>query len=173
MKKYFEYISCGLVILLITIALAVNLIPRFGWRIDSVLSGSMEPQLKVGSIVVTQPLKSENIRVGDAITFYSPLHKEMVTHRVVSIVNDYIYYFRTKGDANEEPDPYIVPSTNVAGKVCLHIPYLGYAIQAIKTPLGLLFTLLVPGVVIIAMEIFSIRRVLSTKKQVQTARIDR
>ena len=69
--------------------------------------------------------------------------------------------FRTKGDANEDADLSVVPAQNVVGKVCFHLPYIGYATQFVKTPLGFLLTLCLPGLIIIGMEIRNIRCVLT------------
>ena len=156
MKKVVKYFGFGLVILLVTAAGLTFLAPRLGWRVDAVMSGSMEPRLKVGGLVITRPIESASIQVGDTITFYSPLKQGMVSHRVIAIESGTLSYFRTKGDANEDPDPFIVPVQNLAGKVCFHIPYLGYVIQFLKTPLGILLTFCLPGFITIAMEIRNI-----------------
>jgi signal peptidase I len=165
MKKVIKYFSFGLLILLMTAAVLSFLAPRFGWGVDAVLSGSMEPQLKVGGLVITRPVESKDIEVGDTITFYCPLNKGMTSHRVIAVESGTLSYFRTKGDANEDPDPFIVPVQNVAGKVCFHIPYLGFVIQFLKTPLGMLLTLGIPGLIIIALEIINIWRVFSEEKK--------
>jgi len=62
--------------------------PHFGWRVDAVLSGSMEPTLKVGSVEITKPFDPNNIQVGDIITFRSPRNPQLVvSHRVVAITD--------------------------------------------------------------------------------------
>lgn len=58
----------------------------------------------------------------------------------------------TRGDANEDADPFIVPAENVVGKIWFHVPYLGYVIRFVKTPLGFLLTLCLPGLVLVVME---------------------
>jgi signal peptidase len=106
------------------------------------------------------------MEVGDIITFNSPLSEIPTTHRVVSVEKGSELRFQTKGDANEDVDPFTVPAQNVMGKVCFHVPYLGYVSQFSKTPLGFILLLCVPGLVIVVMEIRNIRRVL-TEKQVE------
>jgi signal peptidase I len=172
-KNILKYVSLGLVFILLAVALSVNIASRTGWRVDAVLSGSMEPQLKVGGVVVTQPLSLDPVLPGDIITFYSPLIKQMITHRVVSVESGELVYFRTKGDANDHPDPFIVPVPNVAGKVCFHVPYLGFAMQTVKTPLGILLTLVIPGTIVIIIEATSIWRTLSGKKKSRLASVDK
>jgi signal peptidase len=125
-------------------------------RMDIVLSGSMEPELTVGSLAVTQTVSTEDIKVGDIITFSSPLNGKLITHRVIAIKNNPQLKFHTKGDANEEADPYIVSTNNVVGKVCFHLPYFGHVNQFVKTPLGFILTLGIPGIVIILIELKNI-----------------
>ena len=164
MKKVAGYFGLVVVILLMATAGFTFLAPNFGWRVDAVFSGSMEPQLKVGGVVITRPVASEDIKVGDTITFYSPQNEKLTSHRVIAVEEGSSFNFLTKGDANEDADPFILPAQNVVGKVCFHLPYFGYATQFIKTPLGLLLTLCLPGFIIIVMEIRNIWRVLTEEE---------
>ena len=69
-----------------------------------------------------------------------------------------------KGDANEDIDPAMVPARNVVGKACFHVPYFGYLSQFVKTPLGFILLLCVPGVIAIVMETKNVRRLLTELK---------
>ena len=172
MKKALKYSGVTLVALLLLLALAVIFAPRMGWRIDTVLSGSMSPTLETGGAVVTQPVAPETIGLDDIITYYSPTDGKLITHRVVGIQEGPLY-FHTKGDANEDADPYLVPTQNVVGKVRFHIPLLGYVANFIRSPLGFILLLGVPGLIIIGMEMRKIWVELSEeekrKKQNQCA----
>ncbi len=159
MKKAADNFGFAVIILLMTAAVLTFLAPRFGWSVDVVYSGSMEPELKVGAVVITRPVDAEEIKTGDIITFYSPLSEKLTSHRVIAVQEGSSLHFSTKGDANEDADPFIVPAENVVGKICFHIPYLGYAAQFVKTPLGFLLTLCLPGLIIIVMELRNIWRV--------------
>ena len=156
MKKRAENFGTALLILLMVAAVLTFLAPRFGWGVDTVLSGSMEPELKVGGVVVTRPVEPEEIKVGDILTFYSPLGEQLTSHRVIEIKEGSQLHFQTKGDANEAPDPFVVPAQNVVGKICFHIPYFGYFSQAVKTRLGFLLALGIPALIIIVMELRNI-----------------
>jgi len=161
MKRVVEKIGFAVIVLLIAAAVFTFLAPRFGWRVDAVFSGSMEPELNVGGVVVTRPAEAEEIKAGDIITFYSPRGGQLTSHRVIAVEDGSSLNFRTKGDSNEDADAFILPAENVVGKICLHLPYFGYATQFIKTPLGLLLTLCLPGLIIIAIEVRNIWRVLA------------
>jgi signal peptidase I len=124
----------GTVVLIVFLALALAglLAPALGWRLDVVQSGSMEPAIGVGALVVTAPDSPEGVEVSDVISFRSE-SGAMVCHRVVAIDGQ---TFVTKGDANEGNDPSPVPFEDVAGKVAFSVPYLGYAVGFLKTPFG-------------------------------------
>ncbi len=161
MKKAIKGFSLAVLILFMAAAVLVSLAPHFGWRVDTVFSGSMEPHLRMGGVAVTRPVEMEEIKVGDIITFHSPLSDKLTSHRVIAVEGGSSFNFYTKGDANEDADPFAVPAWSVVGKVCFHIPYLGYAAQFVRTPLGLLLTLCLPGLLIIVMELVNIWRVIS------------
>jgi signal peptidase len=164
MKKAAQYFALALLILLGGIAVLTFLAPRFGWRTDAVMSGSMEPRLKVGGLAVTRPVEPEEVKVGDTILFHSPLGGTLTSHRVIAILQTSSLHFRTKGDANEDADPFIVPAENVVGRVWLHIPYFGYVAQFVKSRLGLLLTLYLPGLIIVILEAISIWHVLDEQE---------
>jgi signal peptidase len=164
MKKVIQYIGTALLVLLMLMAIFILLAPYLGWRIDTALSNSMTPAFKAGGLVVTQTVEPTDIKVGDIVTYGSPIDEKMVTHRVVEIKEHSPLLFQTKGDANEDPDPYLVPAQNVVGRVCFYIPLLGYAAQFVKTPTGLILLLLIPGIIIILMETRNIWRVLTEEE---------
>ncbi len=159
MKKTGEYLGYTVAVLLMAAAVFTYLAPHFGWRVDAVLSGSMEPQLKVGSLVVVRPVGPETIVVGDIITFHlAGVDETVVTHRVNSIQRNSPLHFETKGDANNKPDSSLVPSQDLVGKVCLNIPFLGYFTEFMKTPYGYICAIVIPGIVIIIMYLWSVRK---------------
>ena len=166
MKKAASNLGTAILVMLIVAAALTFLAPRFGWRVDAVFSGSMEPEIRVGSVLITRPVEAETIEVGDVITFNSPLSETPTTHRVVSVEKGSELRLQTKGDANEDADPFTVPAQNVLGTACFHVPYFGYASQFVKTPLGFILTLCVPGLIIMVMEMRNVRRLL-TEKQVE------
>ncbi|MFC2011116.1 signal peptidase I [Chloroflexota bacterium] len=166
MKKAACYLVFTLVVLLMIIAVFIYLAPHFGWRVNAVLSGSMEPKLKVGSLVVTRPVEPEAIVVGDIITF-SPttVGENTITHRVIGVGQSSPLYFETRGDANDKPDPFAVPARNLIGKICLHVPYWGYFTEFLKTPVGFVGSVVIPGLIIIAAYVTSVWKALITVRK--------
>jgi len=164
MGKLLEHAGTFLLAILVTAALLLFIATNFGWSVDTVMSGSMETGISTGDIVVTRPVSADEIKVGDIITFHSPSNEKLTTHRVTAIEKGTQLKFQTKGDANEDPDPYAVPAGNVVGRVCLKIPYFGYVSQLIKNPVGFMLTFCIPGIMLILMEIRKIGRELDNKK---------
>jgi len=162
MKKAAEYLGLTIAILLMSVAVFTYVGPHLGWRVDAVLSGSMEPELMTGSLVVTRFIEPEAVVVGDIITFRPTNNGEnMITHRVIGIGQSSSLYFETKGDANEDPDPFIVPARNLVGKISFHASYWGYATEFLKTPLGFIFAVVIPGAILIALYIINVWRALA------------
>jgi signal peptidase len=159
MKRVASIATTILIVWLIAIVVGLLLLPRVaGWRFDAVLTGSMEPVLNVGGVVVTRPVDIASIREGDIIAYHSG--ELLITHRVVQVIpEDGATSFVTKGDATEEADSRPIPAENVVGKVIFHVPYFGYLAAFIKTPLGLILTIAIPATAIIVLEIKSIRSI--------------
>ncbi len=150
--------TTGVVILLFLVLSAVFFFtaPFFGWKTEIVLSGSMEPSIPTGSVVITRPVAPESIQVGDVIIYSFLYGPGLTTHRVVKIESDNGLKFITKGDANRDPDPNPVLPVQVGGMVALDIPYAGYLIAFIRTPLGLLVCLIIPAALLLVGELINL-----------------
>lgn len=123
-----------------------------------VLTGSMEPHIGAGDVVVVDERPTDRITEGDVITFvpggYSSQSDVRVTHRVVAIHERADgTYFETKGDANEDPDPALVRADRVVGVVMFHIPWFGYVVSFAGTTLGKLALIVVPASLLAVTEL--------------------
>lgn len=154
-RKIWNLISSVLLALLVALALLLTFsrLPIPGnYKVLTVLSGSMEPAIGTGSVVVIAP--SDNYRIGDVITFGEiSASKTPTTHRVndIQLVNGNPVYI-TKGDANNSPDDKPVLESEINGKVLFSIPWLGYVLDFVKKPLGFALVIIVPAVLLIAEE---------------------
>ena len=98
-----------------------------------VLSGSMEPTIKTGSLsFINKHVKYEKIKEKDVIAFKMD-DETLVTHRVDEITDN---GFVTKGDANDDKDGGIVTRKNYVGKNIFWIPVLGYGVKVVQTTTG-------------------------------------
>lgn len=103
----------------------------------AVLTGSMEPTIKTGSLAVAKTVPENELDVNDIITFRPIEGKNvLVTHRITDIVGDGGEY-TTRGDNNNTEDRDTVPYKSVVGKIVLSVPLIGYLFIALKTPPGI------------------------------------
>ena len=124
------------VVVLVVIVGAIAYSVSQGLRPLIVYSGSMEPTIPTGSVLVVKPTAPENLYVGDVITVNQPDGLGVVTHRIQSMqAVDGRNVFQTKGDANDFPDPQLFTLERQAGRVVGHVPYLGYAVVYAGSPL--------------------------------------
>jgi signal peptidase len=133
----------------------------------TVRSGSMEPSIHVGDVVVSLKVDVEDIEVGDVITFRYPGESDpnkCYTHRVSKIINteDGNLLFQTKGDMNEDPDTKLVRPSYIIGKASVVVPYLGYFGDFARSIVGYFIFLFVPCILII---LFEVRRIFKNKKE--------
>ncbi|GAA4415209.1 hypothetical protein GCM10023169_01310 [Georgenia halophila] len=123
----------------VALALALVVVPRVtGWVPLTILSGSMEPTIPVGSQVIVEPVEDNSdvarLQIGDVITFMpKPDDATLVTHRVVtrSVGSDGVVTLTTQGDANDNPDEVDLTTQQVRGVMRYHVPLAGYVAQAL------------------------------------------
>jgi len=135
------------------------------FRVFVVGSGSMNPALKMGSIVLVEPtswakkiaspMPMPAFKKGDIITYLS--RKTSTTHRVVGVEEtNSQFVYQTKGDANKAADREKVSEKQVLGKAILSVPYIGYGVNFARTQLGYIFLIVVPITLIIFSEMQNI-----------------
>lgn len=102
-----------------------------------ILSGSMEPDISAGDVVVIDEIDPQRIGEGDVITYERGEEDVPVTHRVIDVREGGAGpVFETKGDANDEPDRSPVPADDVIGRSVLTIPYVGHVVRFANTGVG-------------------------------------
>lgn len=120
-----------------------------------VQSGSMEPAIPVGALVIVAP--QEQYAPGDVIMFSQDTKSLPTTHRVEGVVrSDGAIAYVTKGDANEEVDQALALHEAVMGSVALSVPRLGYVLDFARSREGFLFMAVIPAALIILDELFAL-----------------
>jgi signal peptidase len=164
MKKILQYTGLAIMALLTMPSICAFAAYHSDGRADCVISGSMEPALKEGSLVFTFPVDVDDIEVGDIITFRCNSSSAVtITHRVTEIYKNSPVYFRTKGDACGTEDPVAVPARSVVGKVRFSLPFAGYVFSFLKTSTGFMTVIVIPSVILFVL--FIQQFVLELKKQ--------
>lgn len=145
-----------------------------GYRLFVVQSGSMEPSIKTGSVVLIA--REAKYQQGDVITFLANPNSKLkdtnstITHRIVSVqeIQDQ-KSIQTKGDANRSVDQEKIVEKQILGKVLLSIPFAGYAVTFTKTQLGFISLIVIPAILIIYNELMTIKneavRLISERKR--------
>lgn len=133
----------------ITLAIATKVVGTpvdiFGYQLKSVLSGSMEPGMKTGSVIAIKTAGADkSFQKGDVITFQTSDHM-LVTHRIYQVLQEGKLY-KTKGDANDAPDMEPVLAENIVGSYTgWTIPYVGYVLQFANSKNGAAILMILPG----------------------------
>jgi signal peptidase I len=131
------------------LVLAVTAPMAVGLRPLTVLTGSMQPTIKPGDMIVDEPVSASQIRVGDIVTYREPHGTRTITHRVRSVsISQGQTHVVTKGDANHTVEKWQVPDTGEVGRVVYAVPKLGYPITWSHTRNGRLALVSIPAFVL-------------------------
>lgn len=108
----------------------------FGLYFFNIISGSMEPEIHEGDLVIVKKTPWNELKENDVITFKN--EENIISHRIKKIItgnNDTSY--KTKGDNNEVEDNFEVLPSQIYGKVVFNINNLGSLVNYIHTIKGL------------------------------------
>jgi len=144
-------------------------VPYFGNKALIVRSGSMQPAIGVGDLVVVNARKPvaapapaifPKYKVGDIVAFSGQKDTSTITtHRIVDIkAQDGKIQYVTKGDANDSPDSGLVAEDKILGKSAFKIAGLGRIFALAKTRDGFLALVMLPAILVIIFEVVNIIR---------------
>ncbi len=137
----------GLLLALVLACLPLTVPRVFGYQIYTVISGSMEPAIPVGSLLYIQKMEPEEVAEGEVVAYYGTSESgAIITHRVLEnrvVMGELI----TKGDANEKEDLRPVPYGNVIGEVTWSLPGAGRIAERMTSREG---KVLAGGIVVLA-----------------------
>ncbi len=125
----------------------------FGLKPMIVLTGSMEPEISKGDLVLAKNVNPDDLKVKDIIS-YRDNEDSIITHRIVSINTEGERYFTTKGDANNTNDSTEIKDNMIEGIYVCKIKGLGNVLQFIQTPVGI--AIVVMFIIIVAFVLISI-----------------
>ena len=132
------YAALIVALIALAAALVAAVAPRaLGYGTFAVHGGSMGESIPNGSLVYTRSLPAGDVKIGDVILVREESAALPKVHRVVAIYpeGDHVAV-RTKGDANQtlDPDLYVLPDR--VATPTRTVPYLGYLLGLVVTPLG-------------------------------------
>ena len=120
----------------VLVAAGMLALPLAGYERYVITGGSMGGTIERGSVIWAKAVPPATLEAGDVITYTPPRGagpEGMVTHRIVSIGReaDGRRVYRTKGDANAQPDPWRFHLDGKSqARVAFHVPQLGYVLAA-------------------------------------------
>jgi signal peptidase len=130
--------AASVLLLLLVMGVAVALL--VSGRLYVVRSSSMMPSIRAGDAILVRGPDGSS-RVGEVVLF--EMQGQLITHRVVEVRSEGLV---TKGDANVEPDPWLVDEDEVRGRVILRLPYAGWLLAFLRQPGGWLLLVVLPAV---------------------------
>lgn len=132
-----------IVYILLIIYLLIFVPSLWGQKPLVVISGSMEPTLKVGGILYYEKINIDDFDEGDILVYQTKEH--IISHRIVDITEN---GFITKGDINNSVDNYLISNEQILGKgTNWSIPFIGYYADYIYSHKYLLYISL--GIIIV------------------------
>ena len=138
--------------------LAIALPLAFGGRPLVVLSGSMEPALETGDVVVVKRIGPQDARVGDVVTYRNP-DGDRVTHRVRSVrERGPRFELVTKGDANNASERWTMEADGELSRALYRVPLAGRLLARTSSREGKLVLIVAPLLLLGAWEIRRIWR---------------
>lgn len=141
-----------------------------------IISGSMEPIIKVKDAVIIRRVEEEDIKEGDVVTYYSldpTYYGILITHRVVSISEENgekVYV--TKGDNNATVDRSPITFNQIRGKVVMRIPKIGYLKYFLVSSYGWILAVVVPSLGVISYDIVKLIKKIKNKDQEEEKVLD-
>ncbi|MBR6531124.1 MAG: signal peptidase I [Clostridia bacterium] len=163
----------GLVVFVSVLNASAGKVPSvFGFSVLQVSTGSMEPELMTGSVVVVKETDVNSLKVGDVISFYSTdkdINGQVNTHRIdkieYSVGTSRSPIFTTKGDANDDVDREKVHSMNVIGKVVYDLGTVsGSVISVFRNPNVIFFVIVLPLIFITFGEAINLATLIAKSK---------
>lgn len=143
-----------------TLLAAVALPAAIGMRSFTVMSGSMEPTIHVGDVVIDKKIPPLDARPGDVVTFSDPSGRHrLITHRVRTIhARGSRVQVITKGDANNTVEHWNVPADGRIGRVEMRVWKLGYPLVYAHSRYGLILLVGIPALLLCILELRRIWR---------------
>lgn len=128
--------------------------PRIlGFQTYVIYGSSMEPAIKLGSLILAKPVEADDLQVGDIIVFRSG-NETTVTHRITGIRGeDGHRFFLTKGDASNGADPLETHLEGEVNRLAYHLPYLGYFVDFANSTLGIILLVALPALGLMALHL--------------------
>jgi signal peptidase I len=139
-RRLLDALLLALIVVVLAGVVLGKLVPLTGRETIVIGGQSMEPAMPLGAAVIIRPVDSGALAPGDIMSLRAGPQSTLYTHRIVAVVDRPDgRWVQTKGDANAELDPTLVPAGAIVGRSEVVVPLLGYLIVLMTIPAGILF----------------------------------
>lgn len=142
-----------------------------GYMPFSIQTGSMDPTIKQGDLIITKIVDSTTLKENDIISFLAEEQNKTIikTHRIMEIKQqDGMISFVTKGDNNEIEDSVeVAPGDILSIYTNTRIPFLGFIMDFLKSQWGFFFTIIVPLFIFFIYQLYQFIILIIREKQRQ------
>lgn len=144
----------------------------FGYRVYTVVTGSMSPEIEVGDVIISKKYTSDyDIKVGDVISYIGKsgdIAGKLITHKVVSVekLDDEIKIV-TQGTANSTADPEITDK-DVASVMVYKTVVISFLRRVLNNPFGFVFLYILPVVAFLAWTLYDGIRAAKAARKTET-----
>ena len=175
-RRVIEALLAVVVVVLLILAIFLAVLARHGTDgettvlgrpVYSVASGSMAPTFNTGDMIIDKPISqaaARHLHKGQIITFQAAQGQGsnsalLITHRIYAVVKNPAgagvtsVEYRTKGDANNAPDPGLLSPSAVLGVYQQRIPFGGYILSSLHQPITFVILVLIPVVYLVEEEV--------------------
>lgn len=169
MKKILSIVSNTFLVIIVSIELLLigisvysnfnhTQINIFGYTVYYVATGSMEPEIKQGEVILSKIYTlDDELEIDDVIT-YTSTSGMSITHKIVdSYIKDGEKYVVTKGVANNISDEPI-KLNQINAKFVTKLTFISFLYGILMSKVGFVMIVLIPFIALIVFEIKSIRK---------------
>jgi signal peptidase I len=140
LRRLLDALLVALILVVLVGVVLGKLVPLTGRETIVIGGRSMEPTLPLGSAVVNGRVDRATLAPGQIVSLKAGPHNTLYTHRIVAVIDQADgRWVRTKGDANPEEDPTLVPASAIVGRTEFIVPLAGYLIALLSMPAGVMF----------------------------------
>lgn len=133
----------------------------FGYRIFTVATGSMEPDYKIGDMLLVKDQEPSDIKIGDDLVYLGAedsYQGKVITHRVIDIKEENGQFnFHTKGIIEMAMEDPVVNESQIYGTVVYNLLFFSLVNKVISSSLGFILLIVLPVAVLILLEIIDIK----------------
>ena len=169
--KIFKVIATIIVVCLLLVIvvqkISSNSINLGGYGVYTVVTGSMDPTLKVKDMILSKRVEPNSLNIGDIIVYAGDegsVSGKIVTHRIIKKdKRGDTLYFTTKGDVNQVEDKEI-DSSQILGKYVSKLTLLSMVSHIINNTYGFFFVVFVPFIIFVFCEVISVKNEIDKEK---------